>query len=46
MLVEKDDPLRNGVLTVMLSTKLTVDEETEMERELLRKIFIQAEEKM
>ncbi|GKA64462.1 hypothetical protein Tco_0764068 [Tanacetum coccineum] len=43
MLVEKDYPLTNGLMTVMLANKLQVDQSSEMANELLRKIFIQAE---
>ncbi|GKF67669.1 hypothetical protein Tco_0197348, partial [Tanacetum coccineum] len=42
MLVEKEYPFLKGVLTVMLVNKLKVDQHSEMENELLRKIFIQA----
>ncbi|GJU71153.1 hypothetical protein Tco_1262558 [Tanacetum coccineum] len=42
MLVEKDYPLSDAVLTLMLIAKLMVDEESEMANELLRKIFILA----
>ncbi|GJU58872.1 hypothetical protein Tco_1236638 [Tanacetum coccineum] len=43
MLVEKEYPLSMGTLTLMLVTKLLVDQDNEMSRELLRKIFMQAE---
>ncbi|GJU50895.1 hypothetical protein Tco_1220450 [Tanacetum coccineum] len=43
MLVEKKYPLSRGTLTLMLVTKLLVDQDNEMSRELLRKIFMQAE---
>ncbi|GJS80899.1 hypothetical protein Tco_0747440 [Tanacetum coccineum] len=43
MLVEKEYPLSRGVLTQMLSAKLLVEQDNEMCRELLRKIFLQAE---
>nr|GFB31400.1 hypothetical protein [Tanacetum cinerariifolium] len=42
MLVEKDYPLTKGLMTVMLVNKLQVDEFSEMANELLRKIFILA----
>ncbi|GJU73100.1 hypothetical protein Tco_1264505 [Tanacetum coccineum] len=42
MLVEKENPLSSAVLTLMLTAKLMVDEESEMANELLRKIFIMA----
>ncbi|GKC33190.1 hypothetical protein Tco_1040484 [Tanacetum coccineum] len=42
MLVEKEYPLSTGVLTLMLVNKLLVEQHSEMENELLRKIFIQA----
>nr|GEY87949.1 hypothetical protein [Tanacetum cinerariifolium] len=42
MLTEKDYPLSNGVMTVMLSTKLQVEEDSEMDRDLLMKIFMEA----
>ncbi|GKF21578.1 hypothetical protein Tco_0070216 [Tanacetum coccineum] len=41
MLVEKEYPLSRGTLTLMLVAKLLVDQDNEMSRELLRKIFIQ-----
>ncbi|GJS88214.1 hypothetical protein Tco_0770850 [Tanacetum coccineum] len=41
MLVEKEYPLSKGVLTLMFVDKLLVDQHSEMENELLRKIFIQ-----
>nr|GFA88026.1 hypothetical protein [Tanacetum cinerariifolium] len=40
MLIEKDYPLSNGVMILMLSAKLQVDEDNEMARDLLMKIFI------
>ncbi|GJW77355.1 hypothetical protein Tco_0139037, partial [Tanacetum coccineum] len=43
MLVEKEYPLSRGTLTLMLVAKLLVDQVNEMSRELLRKIFMQAE---
>nr|GFB91050.1 hypothetical protein [Tanacetum cinerariifolium] len=43
MLVEKEYPLSRGTLTLMLVAKLLVDQDNEMSRELLRKIFMQAE---
>ncbi|GJU36267.1 hypothetical protein Tco_1184621 [Tanacetum coccineum] len=42
MLVEKDYPLSKGVLTLMLVNMLLVEVDSEMSRELLRKIFYQA----
>ncbi|GJY09846.1 hypothetical protein Tco_0378031 [Tanacetum coccineum] len=42
MLVEKDYPLTKVLMTLMLCNKLRVDEYSEMEIELLRKIFILA----
>nr|GFA21997.1 hypothetical protein [Tanacetum cinerariifolium] len=42
MLVEKDYPLKKGLITVMLVNKLQGDEFSEMANELLRKIFILA----
>ncbi|GJT28012.1 putative reverse transcriptase domain, reverse transcriptase zinc-binding domain protein [Tanacetum coccineum] len=41
MLVEKEYPLSRGVLTQMLVAKLLVEQDNEMSRELLRKIFMQ-----
>ncbi|GJU66631.1 hypothetical protein Tco_1252890 [Tanacetum coccineum] len=43
MLVEKEYPLLRGVLTQMLAAKLLVEQNNEMCRELLRKIFMMAE---
>ncbi|GJU17229.1 hypothetical protein Tco_1145195 [Tanacetum coccineum] len=43
MLVEKEYPLSRGTLTLMLVAKLLVDQDNEMSRELLRKIFMQVE---
>ncbi|GJY39455.1 hypothetical protein Tco_0425819 [Tanacetum coccineum] len=43
MLVEKEYPLSGGTLTLMLVAKLLVDQDNEMSKELLRKIFMQAE---
>nr|GEW18846.1 hypothetical protein [Tanacetum cinerariifolium] len=42
MLTEKDYPLSNGVMTLMLSTKLQVKEDSEMARDLVMKIFMKA----
>ncbi|GJT22053.1 hypothetical protein Tco_0891990 [Tanacetum coccineum] len=42
MLVEKEYPLSKGVMTLMLVNRLLVEQHSEMENELLRKIFIQA----
>ncbi|GJW87548.1 hypothetical protein Tco_0162888 [Tanacetum coccineum] len=41
MLVEKEYPLSRETLTLMLVAKLLVDQDNEMSRELLRKIFMQ-----
>ncbi|GJS13748.1 hypothetical protein Tco_0408220 [Tanacetum coccineum] len=43
MLVEKEYPLSRGTLTLMLVAKLLVDQDNKMSRELLSKIFMQAE---
>ncbi|GKA78100.1 hypothetical protein Tco_0784637 [Tanacetum coccineum] len=43
MLVEREYPLSRGVLTQMLIAKLLVEQNNEMSRELLRKIFMQVE---
>nr|GEX84753.1 putative reverse transcriptase domain-containing protein [Tanacetum cinerariifolium] len=43
MLVEKEYPLSRGTLTLMLVAKLLVDKDNEMSKELLRKMFMQAE---
>ncbi|GJW27316.1 hypothetical protein Tco_0041127 [Tanacetum coccineum] len=43
MLVEREYPLSRGVLTHMLVSKLLVEQDNEMSRELLRKIFMQVE---
>ncbi|GKB13020.1 hypothetical protein Tco_0846943 [Tanacetum coccineum] len=43
MLVEKEYPLSRGALTQMLAAKLLVEQNNEMFRELLRKIFKMAE---
>ncbi|GJY85276.1 hypothetical protein Tco_0499302 [Tanacetum coccineum] len=43
MLVEKEYPFSGGTLTLMLVAKLLVDQDNEMSKELLRKIFMQAE---
>ncbi|GJV30480.1 hypothetical protein Tco_1386928 [Tanacetum coccineum] len=42
MLVEKDYPLTRALMTVMLANKLQVDESSKMAIELLKKIFILA----
>nr|GFD21946.1 hypothetical protein [Tanacetum cinerariifolium] len=42
MLAEKDYPLSNGVITLMLSTKLQVEEDSEVARDLVMKIFMKA----
>ncbi|GJS16062.1 putative reverse transcriptase domain-containing protein [Tanacetum coccineum] len=41
MLIEKGYPLSKGTLTQMLVAKLLVEQDNEMSRELLRKIFMQ-----
>ncbi|GJT45641.1 hypothetical protein Tco_0954356 [Tanacetum coccineum] len=43
MLVEKEYPLSRGTLTLMMEAKLLVEQDNEMSRELLRKIFVQVE---
>ncbi|GKC60314.1 hypothetical protein Tco_1087912 [Tanacetum coccineum] len=43
MLVEKEYPLSRGTLTLMLVAKLLVEQDNEISRELLSKIFMQAE---
>ncbi|GKB06160.1 hypothetical protein Tco_0834393 [Tanacetum coccineum] len=43
MLVEKVYPLSRGTLTLMLVAKLLVERDNELSRELLMKIFMQAE---
>ncbi|GJV32564.1 hypothetical protein Tco_1392964 [Tanacetum coccineum] len=43
MLVEKEYPLSIGTLILMLVAKLLVEQDNEMSRELLRKIFMQTE---
>nr|GEV37181.1 hypothetical protein [Tanacetum cinerariifolium] len=42
MLIEKDYPLSDSVMILMLSTKLQVDEDCEMARDLVMKIFMEA----
>nr|GEZ62311.1 hypothetical protein [Tanacetum cinerariifolium] len=42
MLTEKDYPLTNAVMILMLSGKLQVKEDNEMDRDLVMKIFIEA----
>ncbi|GJY10587.1 hypothetical protein Tco_0378772 [Tanacetum coccineum] len=42
ILVEREYPLSIGVLTQMLSAKLLQEQDNEMSRELLRKIFMMA----
>nr|GEV64367.1 putative ribonuclease H-like domain-containing protein [Tanacetum cinerariifolium] len=42
MLTEKDDPLSSGVMTLMLSIRLQVEEDSEMARDLVMKIFMKA----
>ncbi|GKB57918.1 hypothetical protein Tco_0914104 [Tanacetum coccineum] len=43
MLVEKEYPLSRRTLTLMMGAKLLVEQNNEMSRELLRKIFMQVE---
>ncbi|GKE33402.1 hypothetical protein Tco_1452724 [Tanacetum coccineum] len=43
MLVEREYPLSRGVITQMLLVKILVEKDSEMSRELLRKIFMQVE---
>nr|GEW28141.1 hypothetical protein [Tanacetum cinerariifolium] len=40
MLAEKDYPLSNGVMTLMLSSKLQVEKDSEVARDLVMKIFL------
>nr|GFB18431.1 hypothetical protein [Tanacetum cinerariifolium] len=42
MLTEKDYPLSNAVMILMLSGKLQVEEDNEMARDLVMKIFMEA----
>nr|GEV01657.1 hypothetical protein [Tanacetum cinerariifolium] len=42
MLTEKDYPLSNAVMILMLSGKLQIEEENEMARDLVMKIFMKA----
>ena len=42
LLVEKEYPLSQGVMILMLLDKLIVDEDSEMARNLLQKIYEQA----
>nr|GEV22392.1 xylulose kinase-1 [Tanacetum cinerariifolium] len=42
MLIEKDYPLLNRVITLMLSAKLQVEEDSDMAKDLVMKIFIEA----
>nr|GEW54534.1 putative ribonuclease H-like domain-containing protein [Tanacetum cinerariifolium] len=42
MLTEKDYPLSNGVMILMLSSKLQVEEDSEIDRDLVMKIFMKA----
>nr|GEV11882.1 reverse transcriptase domain-containing protein [Tanacetum cinerariifolium] len=42
MLTKKDYPLSSGVMTLMLSTRLQVEEDYEMARDLVMKIFMKA----
>ncbi|GJR67554.1 hypothetical protein Tco_0013619 [Tanacetum coccineum] len=43
MLIENEYPLSRGTLTQMLVAKLLVEQDNQMSRELLRKIFMQVE---
>nr|GEV03573.1 hypothetical protein [Tanacetum cinerariifolium] len=43
MLVEKEYPFLRGTFTLMLVAKILVEQDNEMSRELLRKIFMQTE---
>nr|GEY75212.1 hypothetical protein [Tanacetum cinerariifolium] len=42
MLTKKDNPLSNGVMTLILSTRLEVEEDIEKARDLVMKIFMKA----
>nr|GEX18871.1 hypothetical protein [Tanacetum cinerariifolium] len=42
MLTEKDYPLSNAIMILMLSGKLQVEEDNEMTRDLVMKIFMEA----
>nr|GEW76111.1 putative ribonuclease H-like domain-containing protein [Tanacetum cinerariifolium] len=42
MLTEKNYPLSNGVMTLMLSAKLQVEKDSDMARDLVMKIFMKA----
>nr|GEX39974.1 putative ribonuclease H-like domain-containing protein [Tanacetum cinerariifolium] len=42
MLAEKDSPLSNQVTTLMLSSRLQVEEDSEVSRDLVMKIFLKA----
>nr|GEV68965.1 hypothetical protein [Tanacetum cinerariifolium] len=42
MLTENDYPLSSGIMTLMLSTRLQVEEDSEMARDLVTKIFMKA----
>nr|GEY86097.1 hypothetical protein [Tanacetum cinerariifolium] len=42
MLTEKNYPLSNGVMTLMLSAKLQVEKDSDMARDLVMKIFMEA----
>nr|GEY04357.1 hypothetical protein [Tanacetum cinerariifolium] len=42
MLIKKDYPLSNEVITLMLSLRLQVEEDSEMARDLVMKIFMKA----
>nr|GEZ31231.1 hypothetical protein [Tanacetum cinerariifolium] len=42
MLTMKNYPLSNGVMTLMLSAKLQVKEDSDMDRDLVMKIFMEA----
>nr|GEX41673.1 hypothetical protein [Tanacetum cinerariifolium] len=42
MLTEKDYPLSNGVIIMMLSAKLQVEKDNDVSRDLVMKIFMEA----
>nr|GEW69894.1 hypothetical protein [Tanacetum cinerariifolium] len=42
MLIDKDYPLSNAIMTLMLSAKLQVEEDNKMARDLVLKIFMEA----
>nr|GEW29428.1 hypothetical protein [Tanacetum cinerariifolium] len=45
MLIEKDYPLSNGVITLMLSAKLQVKEDNKMAIDLVMKIFVETNQR-